>query len=284
MNTELLQRPGGKISYDDTGGNGPLLVAAPGMGDTRRVYRHLVPALTAAGLRLVTMDLRGMGESSAHWDDLSDAAVSSDLLALIDRLGGGPAFLIGNSLSCASSVIAATEEPDKVAGLILIGPFVRPVPMKWWQTAAFRALLRPPWGRRAWVSYYRRNLYPGPRPADLDTYAQALFHNLAEPGRFDAFRRMAVNSHAESGERLSRVTQPVLVVMGSADPDFPDPAAEANHLAQAMNGRVLLVEGSGHYPQADSPGKVASAIINLVAENAGQFSGRSQAVGGSING
>lgn len=264
MATELLDRPGGWVSFDDAGGDGVVVIAAPGMGDTRRAYRHLGPALTAAGLRLVTMDLRGMGESSVGWDDLSDAAIASDLLALIDRLGGESVFLVGNSLSCASCVIAATQGPDKVAGLALIAPFARAVPLKWWQAAAFHALLMPLWGRRAWVSHYRRNLYPGPKPPDFDAYVQALSENLGEPGRYAAFRGMAFNSHAESGERLSQVTQPVLVIMGTADPDFPDPVAEANHLARAMNGQVLLVEGSGHYPQVDNPEKVAPAIIDLV--------------------
>ena len=35
----------GTIAYSDTGGNGPLLIAGPGMGDMREVYRHLVPLL-----------------------------------------------------------------------------------------------------------------------------------------------------------------------------------------------------------------------------------------------
>lgn len=279
MTTKLLERPGGSISYDDTGGDGPLMIAAPGMGDTRRVYRHLSPALTAAGLRLATMDLRGMGESSMLWDDFSDAAVASDLLALIDHLGGGPAFLMGNSMSCAASVIAATEMPDRVAGLALIGPFVRDLPLPWWQRAAFRAVLARPWGRRAWVSYYRRSLYPGPRPTDLDTYAKSLLENLSEPGRFAAFRAMAFNSHAESGERVSRVTQPALVIMGTADPDFPDPTREANEVARLLNGQVLLVEGSGHYPQADQPGEVAPAVIDLVRGTAGRLSAPGEAAG-----
>ena len=59
---------------------------------------------------------------------------------LIDELGGGPATLAGNSLSCASSVIAATDAPDKVSGLLLVGPFVREVPAPWWQKAAFGAM------------------------------------------------------------------------------------------------------------------------------------------------
>jgi pimeloyl-ACP methyl ester carboxylesterase len=166
-------------------------------------------------------------------------------------------------------VIAATEAPEKVVGVVLLGPFVRDVPQKWWQRAAFAAMLSPPWGRSAWVGYYRKYLYPGTKPPDLDEYAAALSSNLAEPGRFRSFRTMAPNSHAESGRRLGKVTQPALVVMGTADPDFPDPVAEANQIGEILDAEVLLVEGSGHYPQADSPGIVGPAILRLVASTTG---------------
>lgn len=262
--TQFLDRPGGRISYDDTGGTGPLLIAAPGMGDTRRVYRHVAPALIQAGVRLVTMDLRGMGESSVRWEDLSDAAVASDYLALVDHLDAGPAVLVGNSLSCASSVIAATESREKVAGIALLGPFVRDVPIKRWQKVLFAAMLTPPWGKSAWVGYYRKNLYPGPKPPDHDEYVNALSENLGEPGRFASFRGLAFNSHAESARRLPDVKQPVLVVMGTADPDFPDAVAEAGYIGDTTAGEVVLVEGSGHYPQADNPQRVAPALIELV--------------------
>ncbi len=264
MTTKFLDRPGGRISYDDSGGNGPLVIAAPGMGDLRGSYRHVVPLLVDAGFRVVTMDLRGIGEGSVDWDDYADAAIGSDYLAMVDELAAGPAVLVGNSLSCSSVVIAATDSPERVKGVVAIGPFVRNVPQKWWQKAGFRATLLPPWGRGAWVSYYRKNMYPGPKPSDHVEYVAALSKNLAEPGRFKAFRGLAFNSHAESGQRLTNVKQPVLVVMGTADPDFPDPTAEANELGDILNAEVLLTEGSGHYPQADNPEKVAPAVIELV--------------------
>ncbi|MEV1205701.1 alpha/beta fold hydrolase, partial [Microbispora rosea] len=65
--TEFLTIGDGEIAYDVTG-EGPLVVMVPGMGDSRRAYRFLVPALTAAGYRVATMDLRGHGESSLGWD------------------------------------------------------------------------------------------------------------------------------------------------------------------------------------------------------------------------
>ena len=265
--TQFLDRPDGRISYDDNGIDGPLVIAAPGMGDTRHSYRHLRDGLAAAGIRFVTMDVRGMGESSVDWSDLSDAAVASDYLALVAELGGGPAVLVGNSLSCASSVIAATDAPDTVAGLMLLGPFVRDVPMAWWQKATIGAMLSPPWGRSAWVWYYRKNLYPGTQPPDHEAYVSALSDNLREPGRFSAFRSISTNSHAESGKRIASLQQPVVVVMGSADPDFPDAEAEANELGELMNAEVVMSDGSGHYPQADNPDLVLNALVNLAGNS-----------------
>ena len=262
--THYLERPDGRISYDDNGIDGPLVIAAPGMGDTRHSYRHLRDGMAAAGIRFVTMDVRGMGESSVEWSDLSDAAVASDYLALVDELGVGPAVLVGNSLSCASSVIAATDAPDKVSGVLLLGPFVRDVPMAWWQKAAFGAMLSPPWGRSMWVSYYRKALYPGAQPPDHGAYVSALSDNLRETGRFSSFRSMSTNSHAESGKRIDSVHQPVVLVMGTADPDFPDPAVEANEIGEVMNAEVVMSDGSGHYPQADNPALVLDALVRLV--------------------
>ncbi len=262
--TRYLDRPGGRISYDDSGVEGPLVIAAPGMGDLRHVYRHVRDAIAAEGIRLVTMDLRGMGESSTGWDRLDDEAVASDYLALIEELDAGPAVLVGNSLSCASAVIAATDAPDRVSGLMLIGPFVREVPIAWWMGAAFKAMLSPPWGRSAWVAYYRRNMYPGAPPPDHDAYVSALKQNLAEAGRFADFRRLSGSSHAEAGRRLERVRQPVTIVMGTADPDFADPVGEARTLTEALGAELVLADGAGHYPQAELPELVSGALVALV--------------------
>ena len=88
--------------------------------------------------------------------------------------------------------------------------------------------------------------------------------NLAEPGRFASFRSIAPNSHAESGKRLNQVAQPVLVIMGTADPDFADPVAEARHSRDVFDSQPLLVAGSGHYPQTDNPQAIAPAIVEFV--------------------
>ena len=262
--TKTLERPDGILSYDDTEGPGRLVVAAPGMGDMRFVYRHFVTEAVERELRVVTMDIRGMGGSSVDWPDYSDAAIGSDMLALVNHLDAGPAVLVGNSLTAASAVIAAVGEPSSVSGLVLIGPFARDVPTPAWQSVVFRLMLSPPWGKGAWVSYYKNQMYPGDKPFDHDDYVSQLKANLSEPGRYRAFHALAFNSHADSGSKLDQVTCPTLIIMGTADPDFPDPVAEARGLADALSGEVLLVDGAGHYPQAQAPKEVASAITSFV--------------------
>ena len=79
--TQFLDVPGGRIAYDDTG-EGPLIVCTPAMLDLRSELRFLTPLLAAAGFRVVTLDQRGMGETSAVWPEYG-----STPLALADGHG-----------------------------------------------------------------------------------------------------------------------------------------------------------------------------------------------------
>jgi pimeloyl-ACP methyl ester carboxylesterase len=258
MTTSYLERGEGRIGYD-VRGEGPLIVCLPGMGDLRSVYRHTVPALVAAGFRVATMDLRGHGDSDATFSSYDDVAAGSDALALIDHLGG-PAVLVGNSMSGGASVWAAAQEPAKIAGLALVGPFVRngkPNPLL---TFAFRLLLLRPWGPAASRTYYRRS-YPGRPPADLAEHVDRIATSLRRPGRWKAFQRTTRTNHAPAEARLGEVRAPALVVMGTKDPDWSDPTAEARWVADALHAELLLVPEAGHYPQAEYPEIVNPALV-----------------------
>lgn len=258
--TTILEREEGKIAYEDTGGPGPLVVCAPGMGALRSIYRFVAPVLAREGYRVITMDLRGMGDSSARWSDYSESAVASDLIALLKRVQAGPATLIGNSISAGAAVCAAAEQPQLVAGLVLVGPFVRQVRISPLKLLLFRLALARPWGAGTWVNYQSSNLYPSKRPADLDDYSARLRANLREPGRMRAFQRMAATNHLAAESRLRRVTVPSLVIMGGSDPDFPDPRVEATGIAELLHGRATVMEGLGHYPQAEDPTAFLEAV------------------------
>lgn len=266
--TRYLARPGGRIAHDVVGA-GPLVVCVPGMGDVRAIYRFLAPALAEAGFRVATMDLRGHGDSDTTFEAYDDVAAGTDLLALVDELGGGPAVLVGNSMGAGAAAWAAAESPEKVRSLVLIGPFVRNAPVGRAAVIAFRLMLLRPWGAAAWNAWYAK-LYPGRKPADFEMHRARIRAALRRPGAWNAFARTTHTTHAPVEARLGSVGAPTLVVMGDADPDFQDPSAEARWVAERLGGRALIVAGSGHYPHAEYPEIVAPAVVEFLrGEGAG---------------
>jgi pimeloyl-ACP methyl ester carboxylesterase len=268
--TQYLDLPGGRIAYDDTGapaGNqGPLVVALPSLGDVRGEYRLLTPLLVDAGCRVVTTDLRGQGESSTGWAKYSAEAVGGDVLALIEHLGAGRAIIVGTSLAGGAAVWAAAERPDLVAGTVLIGAFVRDMPVSLMQRLMLKVLLTRPWGPAAWGAYYQ-SLYPTARPADFAAYRRSLVRNLSQPGRFEATVAFMRASKASVEQRLGDVRVPTLVLYGTKDPDFKDPEAEALLIASRMGSAapsVAFIPGAGHYPHAEMPLETAAEVCRFI--------------------
>ena len=212
--TLYLERPGGRIAYD-VAGSGPLIVGVPGMGDLRSVYRFLVPALTDAGFRVASMDLRGHGDSDATFDAYDDVAAGTDLIALVEHLGG-PAVLVGNSMGAGAAAWAAAEAPHLVAGLVLVGPFVRNAPVGFARQTRLSAGSAPAVGSGG-LEHVLPETVPGsasgrprraPRPhsrepasgGTLAGLRQNLTH-LARPGRGAAQRGPCSNAGGHGGAR-----------------------------------------------------------------------------------
>jgi pimeloyl-ACP methyl ester carboxylesterase len=258
MSTSYLERGEGRIAYD-VQGDGPLVGCVHGMGDLRTTFRFLTPALVAAGYRVATMDLRGHGDSDDGFTSYDDVAAGQDVLALIEHLGG-PALLVGNSMGAGASVWAAAENPAAVAGLALLGPFVRDPKVNPIMELAMRLALVKPWGPGAWRAYYRRS-FPGRAPADLADHQRRISQSMTRGDHWRSFVRTTHTSHAPAEARLGRVDAPVLVVMGDKDSDWSDPVGEARFVAEALNGELLLVPGAGHYPMAECPEVVNPAVV-----------------------
>ncbi|HST67247.1 MAG TPA: alpha/beta hydrolase [Mycobacteriales bacterium] len=258
MTTRYLDRPGGRLAYEVTG-DGPLIILSPGFGDLRSTFDGLARRLS--GYRVVTTDLRGHGESSTGWDDYSVDSVAGDLLALLHE-HGGRGVLLGNSYSGSAAVVAAAREPEAVTGLVLSGAFVREHAGSAFQKALFALFARTVpgrflWTAAAWPSFFRA------RPADFAARRAELRANLRRPHGYDAVRWIIKHgSHSGTEPRLPEVTAPALVIMGTKDPDFPDPAAEARFTADHLGGpaEVLLVDGVGHYPHTEAVDAVAPAV------------------------
>jgi len=264
--TEFLDVPGGRLAYDVSGPqDGPLVLCVPGMGDIRQVFRFSAPALVEAGYRVVRMDQRGHGGSSSGWASYGSPATGADMLALVRHLGG-PATIIGHSSAAAAAVWAAAEEPTLVSALVLIGPFARQREL----SAVLRLALAVVTSRAAiWSRIYYPTMYKAPKPADFNGYVRALQANLREPGRMAATRG-AMGRQAECYDRAADVSCPVRIVMGSKDPDFPDPAAEAAYARELMGAHtettLSMIDGAGHYPHAELAGATVSEVLPFLAD------------------
>lgn len=274
--TEFLAVDGGTLAYDVTG-TGPLVVLAHGMGDSRHAYRFVAPQLVAAGYRVAAVDLRGSGESSVDWPGYTRTDLAGDLLAVVRHLGG-PAVLVGHSISGGAVTIAAAQAPELVTAVVELGPFTRKqsfslggLRVAGYRRGMTRLGMTAMLGSVRWWTKYLEVAFPGPKPPDWDDQLARIAASLAEPGRMKALQQMGKTAPTDAGEQLPHLTVPALVLQGSLDPDWPDPRAEAEGVVSEMPegiGRVAMVEGAGHYPHTQLPDEVVALVVPFLAEHA----------------
>jgi pimeloyl-ACP methyl ester carboxylesterase len=258
-----LDRRDGAVAYE-VNGTGPLIICIPGMGELRSSFRFLAPQLLAAGYRVAMMDLRGHGDSDHSFAEYGDGPTAGDIQALTLKLGG-PAILVGNSMSAGSAVLVAAQHPEIVSGLVLLGPFVRDPDHSALARLATKVLMARLWAVAAW-NLYLPKLYAGTRPADFSQYRAALTAAMRRPGYARAFSLTTRTRHHDAAQALPVVRAPALVVMGEQDPDFPDPTSEAHWITDTLHGELLMVPQAGHYPHSQRPDIVGPAVTTFARQ------------------
>ncbi|MEH0927330.1 alpha/beta fold hydrolase [Micromonospora sp. CPCC 205558] len=270
---EYLGIAGNTIAYEVIG-QGPLVVLAHGMGDSRHSYRFVAPALAAAGYRVANVDIRGCGDSSLGWDGYSRTDIAGDLVAVVRHLGG-PAVIMGQSISGGAATIAAATAPELITGVIELAPFTRA------QSVDLGGLVRVKRFRagylqlaqvlvRGSLASWRRylDLAIPTKPADWDSELARIEAKMSEPGRMKVLQAMGKTSAGDAGRQLPNVTCPVLVIQGSVDPDWADPRAEGERIIADLPrglGELAVIEGAGHYPHVQTPDEVVALALPFLA-------------------
>jgi pimeloyl-ACP methyl ester carboxylesterase len=273
--TEYLTIDEGSIAYDVTG-SGPMVVLAHGIGDSRHSYRFVAPALAAAGYRVANLDLRGCGDSSLGWGGYTRTDIAGDIVALVRHLGGGPAVIVGQSISGGAATIAAATAPDLITGLVELAPFTRAVSypiggflsVKRYRSGVLhlgRTLLMG--SLPSWIRYLDL-AYPT-KPADWDAELARIESKLREPGRMKALQSMCRSKPTDAGAQLANVSCPVLVIEGNLDPDWADPRAEGERIIDDLPaglGELVVLDGAGHYPHAQTPDALLAQALPFLAK------------------
>lgn len=274
--TEFLTLAEGTIAYDVVG-DGPLVVLAHGMGDSRASYRFVTPQLVSAGYRVAVVDIRGCGESSAEWPSYSRTDIAGDLIAVIRHLGG-PAVLVGHSISGGAVTIAAAQAPELVQGIVELGPFTRKqsitlgaLRVKRYRQGMTRLGMTVMLGSVTWWHKYLDLAFPDHKPPD---WTEQLKNNrtlMEGPGRMKAMRGMGQASPTDAGEELGNIQCPALIIMGSLDPDWADPRAEGEAVVAEMPdglGELSFIDGAGHYPHTQYPDETVALVLPFLKAHA----------------
>ena len=109
------------IAYDDHGSGEPAFVFVHGWTCDRSFFK---PQAEHFGKqhRVITVDLRGHGESDRPGDGYSVANYASDLAELIKQLNTGKVIAVGHSMGGQTVLQLAADRPELVAGIVMVDP------------------------------------------------------------------------------------------------------------------------------------------------------------------
>lgn len=254
---EITLSTGATVGYDDTGGEGPVVVLSHGLLMNRAMFEPQVAALGGT-CRVVTWDQRGHGEAEhegpwTYWDS------ARDVIVLLDHLGVGRAVLGGMSQGGFLSLRAALLAPERVRALVLLDTQAGPEDP---DAAPLYKAMADDWAAN------------GPDPATLEFAAATILGPADHRPWKELWEQLPLHRAAQVmhplleredlTDRLGEISCPALVVHGSIDAAIPLAKAEA--LAEGLSGAgpVVVVEGGGHAANLSHPEPVNAAIRAFV--------------------
>jgi len=256
------------LAYDVRGRGSPL-VLIQGVGVGRWGWEPVADRL-ARRFRVITIDNRGIRASDAPPGRYSTRVMVQDVLAVLDHAGVQHASVVGTSLGGMIAQELTLAHPERVDRLVLVatipgGPRSRPMPLPTTYLFAWAPFLTSQAKLQQFVS---KTLGPETlrrRPKIARRLAAA---KLAHPQSQQAWR-----AQTEAGMLFNplgqqrRITQPTLVVQGTAD-QVVDPG-NAKVLAGLLpDAQVQLVDGAGHLLYWEQPRRFVHVVTDFLADPA----------------
>ncbi|NEW26343.1 alpha/beta fold hydrolase [Nocardia cyriacigeorgica] len=251
--------------------DGPLVVFLHGGGQTRHSWKQTGAKLAATGMRVVTLDARGHGDSqwSAERDYRRETMVE-DLIEVLGQLGG-PAVVVGASMGGITGLLAtAVPGGDQISALVLVDIVTRPEPEGVQRVLDFLGKHRDGFDSLDEVADAVAEYMPHrPRPDNTD----GLRRNLRErDGRWywhwdpDMLADRAEDPSEITGrmEEVARtLTIPVLLVRGlQSDVVSAEGAAAFQELVP--HARMVEIGGAAHTAAGDDNDAFTDAVAEFI--------------------
>ena len=214
--------------------------------------------LEDAGYRVIAYDARGHGASGSPGSasEYGYDRLVEDLVAVMDTFGASPAVLVGVSMGALTALRLATEQPDRVAGIVAITPAYDPYKRQGCMSHAEMVAAALRTGDvdalmdaapvqmaderqgKALAAFARRTAARTVEShLDLDATAEALVAILKEPP-LDSF------------DQLASIDVPTVVVGSRDEFDLNHPLHLATMYAEAVPGSRFVCEEAGQLPLA----------------------------------
>ncbi|MCT4352307.1 alpha/beta fold hydrolase [Streptomyces sp. Je 1-79] len=261
----------------EVSGAGPAVLLVHGFPDSHRLWRHQVPALTAAGYKCVAPTLRGFGGSDrpeGGAEAYHPGKHVGDLLELLARLEIDRVHLVGHDWGSGMVQGIAQAFPERVASLSIlsVGHLASIRDAGWeqkqrsWYMILFQlAGLAEDWLARDDFANLREML--GEHPD-----ADAVVEPLRAPGALTAalgVYRAGLPAEVQFGPPLPLppLPGPVMGVWSSGDRFLTEQSMTGTGKHVDGTWRYERVEDAGHWLQLDRPDRVNALLLDFLAEN-----------------
>lgn len=273
-----IELSAGTISYQDTGGDGPVVLFVHGLLASGMLWAAVVPQL-AADARCIVPELPlGAHKRPMKPDaELSPRSVAAMLAELIDKLDLHEVTVVGNDTGGAICQLLVTEHPQRIGRLVLtpcdafehfFPPAFKPMQLAakirgglalTIQPVRIRAIRNSPIGF-GWLS--KRGIPDEAIDDALGTY----FGNKAVRRDTEKFvRNVSKKDTLAAAERLRDFDRPALLAWAREDKFFKVKLAE-RLLERLPNGRLELIDDSYTFVPIDQPERLAELIREFVRE------------------
>ncbi|KAL1639036.1 hypothetical protein SLS58_008365 [Diplodia intermedia] len=234
------------------------IVLHHGLGSSQNFYTPIVPALTAAGLRVVTFDATGAGRSPYTQVEQSVATLAADVLAVLDALAVRKAIVAGHSMGGMVAAHLAATASDRVVAAVLIGP-VYPSPAV---AAVFAKRIETV--ERDGMEPMADTIPAAATARHASPVARALVRELLlAQDRWGYVSNCRVIANAVP-PAYADVRVPVLLLAGDEDKSAPlDMCKKQFDELATDEKRLEILPGVGHWHCVEAPDAVSAKIVDF---------------------